>query len=290
MIGAVVALTLALAACSGAATRTPSSAPTSRAAQVDAPKLPSAFSRVGKRVSRATLDQIVAKWFDRPYPYMFERPGGRITIAGSTYGRFLAGSDGLVLYGGLAGAIADTKGWSTGGFYDLKPIARLAGLPIYTKKAKDRDSFSHYDPKLVRWGVQNLLPDPDRRFGRHTYNEIYRAVFSRCFRLFAEARLYLQSKRDRGRQEARAYLAAMAKPGFDGLDYLQRRFAGTLLAYQLKHNHSNLTPQIAIGFWIRRRVGGSDGELWRALKILLRRYDRDWYAKLEKRHGLEPSR
>ncbi len=258
--------------------------PRSAVEQAPTPRLPAAFTRVGNRVSKATLDRIVGGWFERPYKPMFASYAQQLRVEGSAYGRFNAGVNGILLYGGLASAIANVKGWRVGGFYDLKPIAKLAGLALYKKKAKDLASFSYYNPVIVRWGVQNLLPDPERRLGAHRYRQIYQTVFSRVFRLFAEARLYLRQG-GRERQEARAYLAAMAKPGFDGLDYLQKRYAGALGAYALSHNSCNLTPQMAIGFWIRRRIGGSADQLWRALSILLERYDPPWFAALKKRRG-----
>jgi hypothetical protein len=248
-------------------------------------KLPAAFARVGKRVSKSLLDQIVTEWFDRPYEYMFARPGDRLTVVGRRYGRFLAGVGGIIYYGGLAKAIAASKGYKSSGFYDLEPIAKLAGLPLYTKEAKGVGGFNHYNPTIVRWGVENLLPDPKGRFGPHTYQQIYHALFSRCFRLFAEARLSLRGG-GRDKKEAQAYLRAMKQPKFSGLNYLQRRYASALPAYRVPNNSSNMTPQMAIGFWVRRSIGGSSAELWRALQILLERYDKPWFAQLRKRHKL----
>lgn len=248
----------------------------------DAP-LPRAFSHVGKRLSARARNAIYVEWFARPYSYMFEHSGRPLTVLGRSFGRFLGGVDGIVLYGGLAVAIAKAQGLPHRGFYDMKPIAALSGLPLYKKKAATLDDFSRFNPALVRWGYQNLLPEPQDTLGNVAYREVYARIFARCFRLFAEARITLQK---RGADaEVRAYLAAMQVKGFDGLAYQERRFAGALPGYRVANNNTNLTPAMAIGFWVRRHADGTDKELWIGLRKLLELYDGVFWRKIQQQAG-----
>jgi len=96
----------------------------------------------------------------------------------------------------------------------------------------------------------------------------------------AESYVYLQ----RGGlfpTEQRAYLTAMKRKRFDGIAYLQQRFAARLQGYSVPQNGSQFTPQMAIGFWIRRHTDGTAAELWKGLGLLLARYDSGWWSGLQ---------
>lgn len=244
---------------------------------------------VGSSLSQADLVSIYRAWFDSPYSYMFDQTGSKvITIKGRGYGVFLGGISGIVRYGSISeGAAVLLKLPKPRTVYDLEPLEKLAQLKIYTKKTSTIRSFNHYNPKIIRWGHQNLIPDPKGKVWGHTFQQLYDSVFSRFFRLMAESYLYLHGKKG-PKKEVRAYLRAMKRRNFDGIDYLHQRYANALPGYRVPQNSTNFTAPMAIGFWIRRSVDKTDGELWLGLQKLLQRYDHTWWAKTKK--GARPVR
>ena len=125
-----------------------------------------------------------------------------------------------------------------------------------------------------------------QRWCRLTARSIYAVVFSRFFRLMAESRLWLITKR-KYKREMKAYwkMAIDQKDlGGDGLTWLQRRYRGKLKEYQVDWDGTSLTPQMAIGFWLRRGLDGTDGELWIGLKKVLKAYDPEFFASLPKKY------
>lgn len=237
---------------------------------------PPTTKAVGRPIAAKELLAIHGHWFDSPYEYMFDRSHPVLTLGNRSYGLFLAGIDGIVLYGGIPEAIAAHSQQPKPGFYDLRPIERLSGLKIHRQRANSERSFSRFNPAIVRWGHQNLIPDPQAKLLGQPCQEIYDKLFSRFFRLMVESRLHLQQKQSQRKEQA-AYLKAMKRRRFDGIDYLEKRFAGALPGYDIDQNGTNFTPAMAIGFWIRRGIDGTAGELWAGLSKLMQLYDGPWW-------------
>ena len=234
--------------------------------------------KVKGKVPGTTVHAIYHHWFTRPYEYMFDRNKTVLSVRGRNYGRFMAGIDGIVLYGGVASAAAKhlkLKGRHR--FYDLKPIEKLSGHKVYLRKSNSHRTFSRFNPKLIRWGHRNLIPAPQDRLQGHTFQTIYDAIFSRFFRLMADSYLFLHHKRS-VKQEARAYLRAMKRRKFAGIAYLQNRYRGDLQAYSCQQDGTNFTPQMAVGFWIRRSVDRTDRELYAGLQRVMTLYDGVWWT------------
>lgn len=234
----------------------------------------------GKALSASDLLSIYRHWFDSPYEYMFEGPA-LLTVGQRPLGEFVAGIDGIMAYGGLAEAIAVHLGRAKPSFGDLRPVETLSGLKIHRRRGQGPRDFDRFNPAIIRWGYRNLIPAPTARLLGHTCQELYDRIFARFFRLMAASHDYL-ARGGRMASEQRAYLRAMKRPRFDGIDYLRDRFAGALPAYDLPANGTRLTPSMAIGFWIRRGIDGTAGELWLGLGTLLRRYDRQLWDSLQK--------
>jgi hypothetical protein len=237
---------------------------------------PPTYKAVGRPVTAKELLAIYGHWFDRPYEYMFDRSNPVLTVGNQGYGVFLAGIDGIVLYGGITKAIAAHSQQPKRGFYNLRPIERLSGLKIHRQRASSERSFSRFNPAIVRWGHQNLIPDPQAGLLGQPCQKIYDRLFSRFFRLMVESRLYLQRKQSQRKEQA-AYLKAMKRRRFDGIDYLQKRFSGALPNYDIDQDGTNFTPAMAIGFWIRRGIDGTADELWTGLTKLMQLYDGSWW-------------
>jgi len=224
-------------------------------------------------------------WFTDPYEYMFEPADGEagVSIMGRAYGRFMAGVGGIMHYGSLSGCVADLSDAEKGSYSDARPMAELAGVPLYGPRMNDNQPFGFYNTDLIRWGHENLIPDPETEIGGVSSQRVYDAIFARFFRLMAESYLYLI---DSGKyeREKRAYWRMARRTGKnrpDGIDWLQQRYDGALPDYATAWDGTSMTPQMAIGFWLRRRIDGTEGELWIGLKKLLKRFDKKWYRSLK---------
>jgi hypothetical protein len=161
-------------------------------------------------------------------------------------------------------------------------MAELSGVSLYGPRMNDNQPFGFYNADLVRWGHENLIPDKDTAVGGVPAQQVYDVVFARFFRMMAESYLYLI---DSGKyeRERKAYWRMARRSGKnrpDGIEWLQGRYSGVLEQYATSWDGTSMTPQMAIGFWLRRRIDGTDGELWVGLKKLLKRFDREWYGEL----------
>jgi len=219
----------------------------------------------------STIDQIrlYEGWFVHPYEYMFGP--GAFSVNGVSYGSLLAGIGGIVKYGGLIDAAARYLKLPRPSHGDLGPIERLAGLPIY-KKVAAKGHLAEINPAFVRWAVANTVPPPSAQLLGHSCQEYYDRVFQRFFRLMAASRAYLTTDVSMAR-ERDAYQKAARAPRFDGLEWLEHRYARALPAYAIEHNGTNFTAPMAIGFWLRRNSDGTETELLQALQRLLSQYD-----------------
>lgn len=231
----------------------------------------------GKWVAPKGVLAIYHHWFHRPYEYMFDRQNRVISVGNRRYGKFLAGIDGIVLYGGITDGASRVLKVKQRGFYNLSSIEKLSGHKIYKRKSNTLKNFSRFNPKIIRWGHQNLVPQPGDTLYQHTYQQVYDAIFRRFFRLMADSYLFVNHARS-AKTEARAYLKAMKRRRFDGIAYLHRRYRNELSAYNVARNSTNFTPQMAIGFWIRRHVDGTDKELSTGLQKVLNTYDSVWWT------------
>ncbi|MBD3242698.1 MAG: hypothetical protein GF331_19055 [Chitinivibrionales bacterium] len=77
----------------------------------------------------------------------------------------------------------------------------------------------------------------------------------------------------------------MQDPQFNALTYLAKRYGpdgniGGHLHSSYGVDDSNtdhpFTPPMAMGFWLRRGIDGTDSVLWDGLSELMTRYDSDW--------------
>ncbi len=214
-------------------------------------------------------------WFKAPYRYMFS---GENRAAGT----FMAGTNGIVYYGGLAscmGELANQQKSRVVG--DHSPIEAFSRLPVLVSDGDEQ--FRAYNRELIRWGHEHLIPAPHSMIGDRTATECYHAQFERFFRLMTEAYLSL---RELGifDADADAYYEAVSS-GTDGLDWLTARYAGWLTSYAAMNDGTTLTPAMAIGFWLRRGIDNTDAELWTGLRKVLLLYDAAWYGEMKQRYA-----
>lgn len=265
---------VALAACGGpdrAAAPTaprPAPEPTPVAAEPPEPEPPPVAS------DDERLGELYRCWFERPYPYMFKSADPRSST-------FTAGPRGIVWYGNLAGCMARISGGTPSRVVgDVKPIEMFSGLEVFVDSA---GPFREYNPELIRWGHENLIPPPDTMLGDLSARDRYHAQFSRFFRLMTESYLTLHSSM-KITDEVAAYRGAI-DGGTDGLRYLEKRYAGDLADLAIPADMTALTVPMAFGFWLRRSIDNTADELWIGLRKVMRLYDPEWYARVQKRYS-----
>ncbi len=200
------------------------------------------------------------------------------------HGVYMAGTRGILFYGNLASCMGEMTDGGDRGFDDLSRIGRFAGMAVLTSDGK----FRTFNPEIIRWGHEHLIPDPNIDVGGGTAQQRYDRQFARFFRMMAEVYLTLlkkDSSKNNYDSEKLAYRQAIDE-NQDGLTYLAKRYAGWLPSYDVQRDWSSLTVPMAIGFWLRRSIDGTRGELWIGLKKVLRLYDSAFYTDLKKRYSM----
>ena len=133
-------------------------------------------------------------------------------------------------------------------------------------------SLSDMDCEVAQSEALLVRPDQFNVFADDW--DAYDRTFFRVVRLHALAYAELRNGHNLER-EAKAYLKAMTdEPGFYGVDWLDARYAGELdHAYPLPRDYTMMTGSMAMGFWLRRHVDGTEDVLTQSLGVVLRVYD-----------------
>lgn len=238
----------------------------------------------GTLIPKEDLPKFYESWFQDPYSYMFSSPD-EITIGDKSFGRFDAGINGIMKYGGLYDCIVQynsahgiSRKDEEGPFSDrwTEDIRAFAGMKVVLK---EQNGFSWFNPEIVKWGSENLVPDPNQRIGNVKFSQIYTFVFSRFFRLMAASHQWLAEK-NAWEKESKKYMDAVARDEWGGVDYLEERFRGELSDLEGPHDFMNQTVGMSMGFWLRRHMDGTEDELWIALQEMMMKYDPEFLQSL----------
>jgi hypothetical protein len=194
---------------------------------------------------------------------------------------------------------------------DLEKMKSLAGMPIFLPghpHEHDFDfrsyDFGRYNPKFVRWAVDNLIPPPS---GITT--SVYQKHLKEIARLYYLAYLHVGAHEPEVSALRAKYLESIqefsGKPwtsslgsGVEGpnvlvYDTFARLFAGQYETDEVLHwvldgpepkrvSYPWLTVNAggyaytASGFWIRRQIDGTAPDFFAGLKKLLETYDADF--------------
>jgi hypothetical protein len=226
-----------------------------------------------------TFEKLGGCWFESPYDYMFGG-GSSIQIGGSSYATFTGGISGILYYGDLNNCVAEHLGGQASSYSDNSPFAKLAGVPLYSDLMDDTKPFGFFNPELIKWGHENLVPPATATIAGVPITDVYTFVFARFFRMMTEAYLWL-AQSGNARKEEDEYWKMAQKKNVYGVEWLQNRYNGELAPYQVAWDGTSMTPQMAIGFWLRRGLDGTSGELWIGLKKVMTRFDATWFAGLK---------
>lgn len=275
----IILTVLFLSCSSGVKGRTPASPGPSGGEPAAAITPPEEPASTGNPVDTSTLVDLGSCWFESPYSYMF---GGTetVNVGGKSFGKLLAGIGGILYYGDLNECVGRLLGKPPTSYSDNKPFEAMSGLSVHSDKMDETQPFGFYNPDIIKWGHENLIPSPSSDISGVPAQKIYDVVFSRFFRMMTEGYLYLLES-GTFRQEMSAYWDMATLTNQDGIDYLQARYQGALPQYGGSWDGTTMTPQMAIGFWVRRGLDGTDAELWTGLSKAMKIYDNTWYDSLK---------
>jgi hypothetical protein len=160
-------------------------------------------------------------------------------------------------------------------------IWTISGVNMYV--TNEDLPFNAVNPAFLRWAETNLIPEPDQSFMNHTSQEIYNNMFRRTMWMLAAA--YEEVGSDEEYQaKANAYYEAMTSTAdFYGPTYLYETYGQNegdtwfSKVYQEFPQQENeyfyFDESIAMGFWLRRKLDGTDKEVFRLLEKILEKYD-----------------
>lgn len=171
-------------------------------------------------------------------------------------------------------------GWSNDSTKELSSdnshlsIELLSGInPNTIEELPEGRSFCRINPKIVRWGVKNLIPDPKLKIGDLTMQQIYNTMFSSLFRNLYNSLMWLEKEEGRIERDYKEYRDSVSikYKRFNTVLFLRKKYKNVKfdnIGESLEFNE----PE-AIGFWLRRYWDGSLPELKKGLIKLLEIYD-----------------
>lgn len=231
------------------------------------------------------------------YTYMFEPSEDTLHIGENTFGKYVGGFKGIGLYSGLHFAVSQhvknrdsIQGNLYGSFYDITSYNKLLPEPLFLEdynRAKTFGSikngvqgFGKYNSKMVAYLAKNFIPAPNDSI-THTSNQVlYSVIFEQFARVLTGSYLYIEKK---GFKEETAAYSAIFNTKKNGFTYLKETYKDVVLSEPFTFSFSEMTPQIAIGFWLRRDIDGSKKEFWKGLSKVMYLYDKEWFLKKTKK-------
>lgn len=173
--------------------------------------------------------------------------------------------------------------------FSTRSIELLAGVPVINPEveqheqvetsfynARIKDGFAHYNPAIIQWAHENLIPDPEMiGFNGFAYQLIYDRMFKETMRLLVQSYLSFPDEESFVKEQNR-YLEAMKSPDFDGASYLRRNYDVLTDEYY----YSIFSPALAKGFWLRRGMDGTSLQVWQGLRKVMLMYDKEWFDNI----------
>jgi hypothetical protein len=166
-------------------------------------------------------------------------------------------------------------------------LPKLAKLPIFTQGPHSdsqlnltaKDNFGHYDKNFVLWLKDNFIPaaqDPDFR---KLTQPLYEQYIKKLARTFYEVHKYLHDNPDYLEQEKQAYLALLTTRTLPDCCY-ETKYQLTF-QYLIDQGYDAQETVVAVAFWLRRAIDGTDQAWLLGLKQLLDTYDATFIKTLE---------
>ena len=170
--------------------------------------------------------------------------------------------------------------------YDIKSIQLASGISVYNSNVQQhskvksnfyngtiKNGFAHYNPMIIRWATNHMIPNPnDKNIQGIRFQDMYNELYRNNIRVIAKSYLYFKDEKSYKNAQIQ-YLKAMKDPDFNGPTYLYNNYGEKKDVPFLFDRH------MAIGFWLRRGIDGTNDEIWQCLSKVLRMYDRGWFNK-----------
>ncbi len=192
----------------------------------------------------------------------------------------MKGSDRLgMYYGGTSSMLYELElaAAAVAGVEDSDALGSLIGVSLFENDPAAPDYYFRYvDPTFIKLAAEHLIPEPGDEIGDITCQEYYDYVFARFFRLLLASHYYLDYYRN-FEEEVDMYQAYLDSGGNYAPDYLAMRYEGALSEYavpvDLEEYWAPFRPEAAVGFWLRRRMDGSESAVWEAVYAIMEKYD-----------------
>ncbi len=157
----------------------------------------------------------------------------------------------------------------------------LKGPHTKTELSLESNDFGRYNPKFVGWLVDNGVPaatDPKLRALTQPSYDSHLQVPARLLLFTRERLLRDAALRDRLKREYAAFLAdPESKP--------QPRYDWESLISSSSYEVQTIGAS-GLAFWLRRSIDGTDALFDRGLRKVLKTYDAEWLAKMERSKSL----
>lgn len=251
--------------------------------EVDKPD--SAFVELDHTWAVRLHNQFINDLFAYDKLYHFNQATPTVTINGKGVGHYLFFRSILDLVPtSLNQIIADIDNEEVPTNYSLNSGVRmLTGVNLFSNYNDVGDKFKYVNPKAVEWVSKNIVLGAQDLIGDVEAGDVYNKVFRRMFWQMAAAHEYLNHD-DYFNQEAETYKSAMEKPEFRGEMYLMERYRDvteeSMFFEQVNKNNPNaehdyyfFNESVAIGFWLRRKIDGSEPALWQLVQDIMKEYD-----------------
>lgn len=187
------------------------------------------------------------------------------------------------------------------GLFTTEELALSAAMPIWvsgphTPTRLDLNApadFGHYNPEFVSWMADHLIPGASDPAFRASTQATYDRAIAPLARIAWLTRLKLQQDPACAQAELERYTAVIARGAAGGPDaraHIQRWFyflnpgfcgaedPATLFYQGLDLGVDGDIVKTTVGFWLRRRMDGTEGPFADGLRRLLETYDAAWLA------------
>lgn len=238
------------------------------------------------KMSVKDRDLFYSNLFKSPSDYMFVENSDGLEINGKKIGQFKSGTSGMTTYLDFYDTFEDLV--NNKDIYSQKALEAYTGIPLIQKGHEQNYSFGHYNPQIIKWGINNLYISPDTKIYGVKAQDIYNSSFKRYFRLTTESYLYLTKKKGLYKAEQNKYIGEYNKTLKDeeyiffGPEYLDLRYNNLSQFKNYNDKNFTYTPGVAVGFWLRRGLDKTDKVVWEGLKKVMSNYDKEWFKKVSK--------
>jgi len=182
-------------------------------------------------------------------------------------------------------------------FFAEEKLSQFAQLPIFIKGPHHQSSqrqfglqlnlnapanFGYYNPAFINWLNQHFLPGAEDAAFRKRTQPLFNTIIKPLARTFYLVHELLFEELDFLRQEQAAYLTQLKNRQLPPNDFLKYKNFKELS----KQGYVEHEVAMAVAFWLRRVIDGSEPAFFQGLQTLMMSYDAKFATKYA-RHSTE---